>query len=44
MIKSRRMRLAECVARMVKKRNSYRVLMENKIRKRPLVGGRIILK
>jgi hypothetical protein len=40
MIKSRRMRWAEHVVRMMEKRNSYRKLVENPEEKRPLGRSR----
>jgi hypothetical protein len=44
-ITSRRMRWAERVARMEEMRNSYRILVGKRDRKRDLgIGGRIILK
>jgi hypothetical protein len=48
MIKSRRMRWAVKIARMVTKRNPYRILVGKPKRKIPLgnldIGGRVILK
>jgi hypothetical protein len=44
MIKSKRMRWAENVARMVKKRNAYRILVGEPEEKRPRHRWRIILK
>jgi hypothetical protein len=42
MMKSRRMRWAENVARMGDKRNTYRILMRKPERKRPLSGWTIL--